>query len=64
MDRHLKTGKALRRHFPETAEDWFTLVTMKSAAALRLIEFCERTRLTPEALVEGIPLARKLTNSG
>jgi hypothetical protein len=37
---------------------------MKSAAALRLIEFRERTRLTPEALVEGILLARKLTNSG
>ncbi len=48
----LKTGMDAEGTQLETAEAWFALVAMKSVAALRLLEFRERTRLTPEAPAE------------
>jgi hypothetical protein len=54
----LKTGMDAEGAQLETAEAWFALVAMKSVAALRLLEFRERTRLTPEAPAETAGLSQ------
>jgi hypothetical protein len=48
----LKTGMDAEGTQLKIAEAWFAIVAMKSIAALRLIEFRERTNLTPEAPAE------------
>jgi hypothetical protein len=54
----LKTGMDAEGAQLETAEAWFALVAMKSVAALRLIDFRERTHMTPEAPAESSGLSQ------
>jgi hypothetical protein len=54
----LKTGMEAEGTQLKTAAAWFAVVAMKSVAALRLIEFRERTRLTPEAPAESSGLSQ------
>jgi hypothetical protein len=54
----LKTGMDAEGAQLETAKAWFALVAMKSIAALRLIDFRERTHLTPKAPAESSGLSQ------